>query len=295
MSTEPRVAVIIPCFDEGEALRDAAASVLEDGEAEERVVVNDGSTNCQTLLILDDLERRGFRVIHQMNRGPSAALMAGVEATTARFIFRLDSDDLLEAGTIRALADVLDAHPTAAAAWGDIFTFGLTSFRIPSNPVLDPWHVTFANQLPSCSMFRRTALLRVGGWQFRGGIDDWDLWMSLAENGYWGVYVPRIAYRYRRDSAGLFADATGRYTADYEELRRERHRDLFSARARNRRRSPAPILLKALLPSIDRLPFLSRLQKVWLSQLLTLLLWTGGPRLVWEILRRGIAIRVRRS
>jgi glycosyltransferase involved in cell wall biosynthesis len=291
---EPRVAVLIPCFNEGDALRDAAASVLEDGSADERVIVDDGSTSELTLAVLRDLEQQGFRVVRQENKGPSAALMAGVAATSARFVFRLDSDDLLEPGAIEALADALDANPEAAAAWGDLQTFGLTAFRVPSNPVLDPWHVTYANLLPSCSMYRRTALLDAGGWQFRGGIDDWDLWMSLAENGYSGVYVPRVAYRYRREREGLFADAVSRYETDYEELRQQRHRRLFAARALNRRRSPAPWIVKALLPLVDRLPRLPRLQKVWLSQLLTHLFWTGGVRVTLRILRQGIAIRVRR-
>lgn len=294
-SPEPRVAVIIPCFNEGDALREAAASVMADGSAGERVVVDDGSTNPGTGSVLDDLEQQGFRVIRQTNKGPSAALMAGVAETSAPFVFRLDADDLLEPGAIKALADALDANPTAAAAWGDLQTFGLTSLRVPSNPVLDPWHVTFTNQLPSCSMFRRSALLDVGGWQFRGGIDDWDLWMSLAERGYSGVYVPRVVYRYRREREGLFADARSRYETDYDELRRQRHRELFSARARNRRRSPAPFVLKALLPTVDRLPLVPRLQKVWLSQLLTHLSWNGGPRVTWRILLEGIAIRVRRA
>jgi glycosyltransferase involved in cell wall biosynthesis len=294
MTGESRVAVVIPCFDEGEALREAAASVSESGEATECVVVDDGSTDPRTLAILADLERDGFRVVHQENRGPSAALMRGVAETTSPYVYRLDSDDLLEPGALGALADALDEHPAAAAAWGDIETFGLTSFRLPSNPVLDPWHVTFANHLPSCSMLRRTALLDVGGWQFRGGIDDWDLWMALAQHGYSGIYVPRVVYRYRRERAGLFAEAVGRFATDYDELRRDRHRDLFASRRQNRRLSPAPAALKVLLPAIDRLPLVPRLQKVWLCQLLTFLLWTGGPSLTWRILRRGIALRARR-
>jgi glycosyltransferase involved in cell wall biosynthesis len=285
----------MPCFNEGEPLREAAASVLENGEVvREFVIVDDGSTKAQTLEILAELEREQARVIHQVNRGPSAALMAGVAATAAPYVFRLDSDDLVDRGALADLADALDTNPHAAASWGDLQTFGLTSLRMPSNPVLDPWHVTFANALPSCSMFRRTALLDVGGWQFRGGIDDWDLWMSFAENGYSGVYVPCVAYRYRRESEGLFADTLSRYETDYEELRQQRHRRLFAARAPNRRRSPAPWIVKVLLPVVDRLPFVPRLQKVWLTQLLTYLFWTGGVRVTLRILRQGIAIRVRR-
>ena len=128
----------------------------------------------------------------------------------------------------------------------------------------------------------------------KGGIDDWDLWMSLAEHGYGGVYVRRVVYRYRREAEGLFAETIARFETDYDELRQLRHRRLFSERASHRRRSPAPLALKILLPLVDRLPRVPRLQKVWLSQLLTHLFWNGGLRITVRILRQGIAIRLRR-
>jgi hypothetical protein len=160
--------------------------------------------------------------------------------------------------------------------------------------VLDPWLVTFTNALPSCSMFRRSALLDAGGWQFRGGIDDWDLWMSLAEREHTGIYLPRVVYRYRREDTGLFAEAVSRYETDYEDLRRDRHPRLFAERERNRQNSPAPWPLKLVLPVVDRLPALSRLHKVWIAQLMTNLFWNGGPRVTFEIVRQGVALRIRR-
>jgi glycosyltransferase involved in cell wall biosynthesis len=294
VSGTPRVAVVIACFNDGDELREAATSALRDAVPRELVIVDDGSTNELTRRILGELERDGVRVVRQVNKGTSLALMAGVAATSAPFVYRLDSDDIVEAGALEDLADALEAHPEAAAAWGDLTTFGLTNFRVPSNPVLDPWHMTFTNSLPSCSMFRRTTLLDAGGWQFRGGIEDWDLWMSLAERGNTGVYVPRVVYRWRREEQTLFADAISRYGTDFEELRRDRHPRLFTERRRNRRHSPAPLALKLLLPVVDGLPVLSRLHKAWIAQLLTNLFWNGGLGVTAAIVRQGIAIRLRR-
>ena len=291
---QTRVAVIIPCFNEGEEVLEAAASALVDAVPRELVIVDDGSTEVITQRVLGELEADGMRVLRQANAGPSAALMAGVAATSARFVYRLDADDIVEPGALEDLADALDAHPHAAAAWGDLESFGLTNFRAPSAPALDPWYVTYASSLPSCSMFRRAALLEVGGWQFRGGIDDWDLWMSLAEHGFRGIYVPRVVYRYRRADAGLFADVQSRLEADFDELRRDRHPQLFAERARNRRRSPAPRALKVTLPVVDRLPVLARLHKIWIAQLMATLFWNGGPRVTLEMVRQGIAIRLPR-
>ena len=39
-------------------------------------------------------------------------------------------------------------------------------------------------------MVRREALLDAGGWELKGGYEDWDLWMALAERGVRGVHVP---------------------------------------------------------------------------------------------------------
>jgi glycosyltransferase involved in cell wall biosynthesis len=281
---------VLTCYEAGETLLETVASIRD--ESAELVIVDDGSTDEETLAIVQGLEQEGFSVVHRPNGGLSAALMTGVEATTSPYILRFDSDDLLEPGAVADLATALDAHPRAAAAWGDLQTFGLTTFRVPSVPVLDPWHVTYASVLPASSMFRRTALLDVGGWQLRGGYEDWDVWMALAEHGYAGVYVPRVVYRYRREREGLLFDSLARYDDHYRELR-SRHTKLFEDRAVNRRHSPAPRILKTLLPHADRSSWLSRLQKVWLAQVLTHLFWNGGIWVTSKIITLGVLARLR--
>jgi len=292
-SPGPRVAVIVTCFDSGATLDEAVSSVRH--EPVELVIVDDGSTDRATLELLSVFEHEGLRVLHQPNRGISAALMTGVEATSSPYLFPLGGDDIVEPGALLRLADALDANSGAAVAWGDLQTFGLTSFLVPSAPSLDPWLVTFANLVPSSSLFRRTALLDVGGWKLaRGGYEDWDVLMSLAEHGHTGVYVPGVVYRYRRNTLGLLATSLERFGEHYEELRR-RHSRLFAERRRSRRTSRAPRSLKLLLPLTDAAPGLGRLGKVRLAQLLTHLLWNGGIRATIPIVRQGIALRSRRS
>ena len=270
---DDRVAIVLTCYDTGEPLVQAVASVRD--EAAELVIVDDGSTDRETVRILRACEQEGLRVVHRPNGGLSAALMTGVRATSSPYVMRFDSDDLLDPGAIARLANALDANPDAVLAWGDLHTFGLTTVRVPSVPVLDAWHLTFVNILPAGSLFRRTALLDVGGWRLRGGYEDWDVLMSFAERGDTGIYVPGVVYRYRRAAAGLLVKSLEQFDEHYEELRRL-HPQLFLARSRNRHRSRAPRPLKVLLPLIDVAPGLSRLRKVQLAQLLTHLFWNGG-------------------
>jgi glycosyltransferase involved in cell wall biosynthesis len=292
MSTDsPRVAILVACHNDGTTLPETIDS-LRGEERTELVVVDDGSTDPATLAVLESIAQSGVRVLHQENAGPASAWMAGLRETSARYALPFSSDDVLVPGATALLADALDAQPEAAVAWGDMQSFGAANAYIPSAPALCPWHVTYVNSRPAIAAFRREQLLETGGWQLRRGIEDWDLWMRLAARGLGGVYVPRLTFYYRRDAGGRFRGRVRIFDGFYEQLR-ERNAELFANRPETRRVSPAPAALKILLPLVDRLPFVSRLVKVQLSEALTLVFWSGGPRRTARIVLQGILFRVR--
>ncbi len=248
-----RVAVVIPCYNDGAFLREGIAS-LADEELHELVVVDDGSTDPLTIKVLAELESAGVRVLHQHNQGVSAARMAGVRATSAPYIFPLDGDDKVAPGALKALADALDSDPEAVLAWGDVVFFGMgqSSIRLPTPKHLDPWYITYVNEIPEASMVRRTALLATPGWQLTLGYEDWDLWLSLAERGGKGVRISGVAELHRLHAPRRMAYLFSRHHQLEEDLR-ERHADLFRHRSANRRRSPSPLRLRLLVPLIERL------------------------------------------
>lgn len=258
-----RVAVVIPCYDDLLVL-EAVESVRAQDEPCDLVVVDDGSVDPETLTVLADLTRDGVRVIRRENGGLAAARMTGVEATAAPYVFPLDADDLLEPGVVRVLADALDTAPRAGVAWGDVRVFG--ELEVPLRPAtaLDPWLLTFMNGIPGTSLVRRDALLDAGGWGMRRAYEDWDLWLSFAERGWEGVYVPTPMLRYRRHGQRMLGDAV----AIHEELARElrgRHAPLFRERAMLRRRSPAPAYLKIALTVVAALPRVSEFTRLRLA------------------------------
>ncbi|HZT15329.1 MAG TPA: glycosyltransferase family 2 protein [Gaiellaceae bacterium] len=248
----PRVAVVVPCFNDGATLPDTLAS-LRDEEPHELVVVDDGSDDAATTSELERLAAGGVRIVRRANGGLSAARMTGVEATSARYVLPLDADDALVPGSLAALADALDAAPDAAVAWGDVEMWGEQAAHLDVARSLDPWLLTFINDVPVASMIRRVALLAAGGWSMGSGYEDWDLWLALAERGHTGVHVPRPTLRYRRRPGRMLADCTPQHAALYARLR-ERHAALFAQRRRNRRRSQAPLRARLLFPAIETLP-----------------------------------------
>ena len=185
MTAAPRVSVIIPCHDDGPYLLEAIESLR--GEAGlEVVVVDDRSTDPETISILEDLAGE-VRVIRQdVNRGLAETRNKGLAETTTAYVFPLDADDLIEPGALARMADALDREPAAVACYGDYLEFGDHSLVRSTPATLDPFRLVYRNEYPVTAMFRRSALEPVGGWtdiSQAAGYEDWDLWMTLADLG----------------------------------------------------------------------------------------------------------------
>src|SRR5688572_25554344 len=138
--TSPRIAVVVACFNDGATLEQAVGSLAGE-EPHELVVVNDGSTDPGTLQVLARLRDGGVHVIDQVNTGLPGARMTGVAATSAPYVYPLDADDETMPGSLRLLADALDADPGLAVAWGDQQLFGDYELVSPRARALDPWAI----------------------------------------------------------------------------------------------------------------------------------------------------------
>lgn len=129
----PRVAIVMPAFNEEDAIAASLTSLLDlDYPAEllEIVAVNDGSTDdtLPRMLAVAGGAAGRVRVIDLgRNRGKRAAMAAGIRATDAQIIAFVDSDSVLEpdamtklvqgfhdpsVGAICGHADVLNLHDT---------------------------------------------------------------------------------------------------------------------------------------------------------------------------------------
>lgn len=119
--SEPRVSVIIPCFNYGHflktALESVAAQTLPDWEC---LVVDDGSTD-DTAEVVAGFRARDerFRYLHQSNMGMSAARNAGIRASSGDFIQFLDADDLLEKRKLETHVAFLENNPAIDVVYGD--------------------------------------------------------------------------------------------------------------------------------------------------------------------------------
>jgi len=254
-SAEPRLSVIIPCFDHGEFLVEAVASVercVE--EPRELIIINDGSKEPRTLEVLELLRQVGYRVVDQENSGLGAARNRGIDLARSPYVLPLDADNRLRSGFVTAALAVLDTQPEVGVVYGDRYDFGLRNGAVDVPPFEADSLLPF-NYIDAC------ALLRKEVWSACGGYDptlpaweDWELWIGAAERGWQFQHLPGEAFDYRvRPNSMVSAMAD-------EELRRRlytyiisKHRDVYWRRL--------PELLLAAQTSASELFRISREQE----------------------------------
>jgi hyaluronan synthase len=120
---EPAIAIVMPSFNEQEAIGDSLRSLLAleyPPEKLELIAVNDGSTDA-TLAEMQHVATQSdgrVRVIDfPENRGKRAAMAAGIRASVAEVIVFVDSDSVVEPGALRKLVQPL-ADPRVGAVCG---------------------------------------------------------------------------------------------------------------------------------------------------------------------------------
>ena len=104
--------VIIPVYKTAATLDRCVESVLSQADGCELILVDDGSPDsCGDLC--DRWAERSDRisVVHQPNRGLSAARNSGIARSHAPYVTFVDSDDVLQPHTLPPLLALLAAHP----------------------------------------------------------------------------------------------------------------------------------------------------------------------------------------
>lgn len=98
----PKVSVIIPVYNTAAYVRQAIESVCRQTLKElEIIVVNDGSTDGSAALLHELARTDGrIRLYEQENQGLSAVRNVGMARATGRYLYFMDSDDLLEADAL---------------------------------------------------------------------------------------------------------------------------------------------------------------------------------------------------
>jgi len=116
----PKVSVIIPCYNYGRYLPETLESVMHQSTSDwECIVVDDGSTDDTKGIVADFIAKESrFKYYYQENKGVSTARNTGISIAKGEFIQFLDADDLLEKRKIECQVEFLEEHHDVEIVYG---------------------------------------------------------------------------------------------------------------------------------------------------------------------------------
>ncbi len=202
------VSVVIPVHNTGATLPETLASVAKQSlpsELVEVLVINDCSTDADTLRQLDELKVDGIgsfptRVIRtEQNLGLAGVRNFGHEISQGKYICFLDSDDMIAPDYLEKLFLVLEANPHAGFAYPSVIHVG-TRRGFVWAPPFSAERLYRENFLVCSSLIRKSAYVAQRTTKIADGIEsleDWDAWIRMVANGWTGIPVPDTEFTYR--------------------------------------------------------------------------------------------------
>ncbi|MBI4438059.1 glycosyltransferase family 2 protein [Candidatus Uhrbacteria bacterium] len=181
------ISVIIPTYQHGKTIAACLESLFaQTRPPEEILVVDDGGTDDTRARLAPYLDR--IQYVFQENRGAPAARMAGFSRSTGDLILFCDADVVAAPTLLEDLERALALHPEASYAYAS-FSLGRRRFRS---------HTFDARALRSNNFIHTTSLIRRA--HFPGfdlslkRFQDWDLWLTMLEQGRTGVFVDAFLF-----------------------------------------------------------------------------------------------------
>lgn len=204
---EGKVSIVISCHNQGTKLHEAVSSIAQVRNANllEVIVVDDGSSEIENTTILTEIEKAGYCVVHQPDRGLGAALNAGIRRAKGEFILPLASDDRLRDAYLNDGVFLLKKNTRLGVVYADAEYFGERTGQWPAQE-FNLLPLIRENFIDACALFRKKLWEEVGGYDEQmpwTGWEDWDFWLRVAYRQGTFVRLPKIGFDHRVRSDSL--------------------------------------------------------------------------------------------
>ncbi len=196
-----KISLIIPCYNHGLYIMDAIDSVElhPDKDLYEIIIINDGSTDEYTINLLQELKNKGYNVIFQKNQGLGKTRNNGIKIAKGKYILPLDADNKISIEYINKSIEILDNNPEYCVVYGDAEYFGEKE-GVWKVGEFDKDKMIKSNYIDACAVYRKSEWIKYGAYKEDmpyQGLEDWDFWLTLIENGGKFYYIPEILFYYR--------------------------------------------------------------------------------------------------
>ncbi|PIR67070.1 MAG: hypothetical protein COU51_00575 [Parcubacteria group bacterium CG10_big_fil_rev_8_21_14_0_10_36_14] len=190
------ISVIIPLYNKEKTIKKTIESILNQSYYDlEIIVIDDGSTDKS----LQEVKGSNDKVkiySEGKNYGANWARNLGTHKVSGDYLFFCDADIILKRDTLKKLKNALDENFNVSYAYCS-FKLG---WKVMRGMSFDEVKLKEVNYISTMSLIRRK--------DFSGfdenlvKFQDWDLWLTMLEQGKRGVFVDEILFEAIPDKRG---------------------------------------------------------------------------------------------
>ncbi len=200
----PLISIIIPVYNHADILvRSLKTLVAQTYRPLEVIIVDDGSVS-PIAMYREDIFALGFcdrsdtpqtsgsipiLLLRQENKGAPAARNLGTKHARGEYYLYWDADIFATTEMITRLFAALESTKTAAFAYGNL---SIGAKKMPAR-AYDIAALQKQNFIAIAALIRRSAAVPFDETLTR--FQDWDMWLTMAEQGKTGVWVDKYLYR----------------------------------------------------------------------------------------------------
>ncbi|KAK4058434.1 hypothetical protein OIO90_000593 [Microbotryomycetes sp. JL221] len=186
------------------------------------VIVSDHTTEPDSISMLQELARdpRVIVIENQGHSGLAQGRNVGLrhllkdKARLPKYIMPLDDDDLFELTALEKLVWMMESNPTWSLGGYPFIKWGPdTNETVTTGLHSGDKNWLWDNYVPNAAVYTSHAVVDSGCMydevNYRGGGEDWDFWMCLAEHDHWGGTAQEFLYWYRMNPKAFRASRWG--------------------------------------------------------------------------------------
>lgn len=226
-----KISIIIPCYNQAQYLPETLDSVLSQSYQNwECVIVDDGSPdNTKDVAEVFCKKDNRFIYLYKENGGLASARNFGIQHSSGDYILPLDSDDIIDSTFLEKTLQVLVSDSEIKVVYTKVMAFGLINqeFKLP---ICTMERMLARNCIVCTALYRKTDYNQTMGYNenMKYGLEDWDFWLSMLENGGKVYQIPELLFFYRIRKKAMHNSITDE---QFDYLRKQiwlNHRKLYS-------------------------------------------------------------------
>lgn len=217
------VSFVIPIFETEDYLEKCLLSLLnQDYKKIEIICIADGR-NDKAEKIYNKLHQKDGRLVRYetiQHGGAPKTRNHGYKYTTGDYVSFWDSDCYAETGMVRMWIKMFNLNPDASFVYSG-YRFNDDNKSYMNSEPFDPYLLTCGNYI--ATMFPMKREIFPGFDENLQSLQDWDMWLTLSEKGYKGVYLEGSAFttEFREGSISSVGCSNANWLDRFDTVRRK--------------------------------------------------------------------------